>query len=66
MENAGAKIGDKVKVFWSNGDQIDCTVKCMPNDASDSWVVWSDDGTITHIQQYETITVLSRKAERQE
>ena len=63
MSKHGAEIGDTVRVFWPNGERLDCTVKYMPQDVGDSWVVWSEDGTIHHIQQYETILVLNRKAD---
>ena len=63
MSKHGAEIGDKVRVFWPNDEQLDCTVKYMPQDMDDSWIVWSDDGTIRHIQQFEQIIVLSRKAD---
>ena len=63
MSKHGAEIGDRVRVFWANGEQLDCTVKYMPQDVGDSWIVWSEDGTIHHIQQYETILVLNRKAD---
>lgn len=63
MSKHGAEIGDTVRVFWPNGERLDCTVKYMPQDVGDSWVVWSEDGTIYHIQQYETILVLNRKAD---
>ncbi|MCG2680901.1 MAG: hypothetical protein L6455_13195 [Kiritimatiellae bacterium] len=63
MSKYGAEIGDKVRVFWTNGEQLDCTVEYTPQDVGDSWVVWSDDGTIRHVQQYETILVLNRKAD---
>ena len=63
MSKHGAEIGDTVRVFWPNGERLDCTVKYMPQGVGDSWVVWSEDGTIHHIQQYETILVLNRKAD---
>lgn len=59
----GADVGDKVRVFWANGEQLDCTIKYTPQGEGDSWVVWSEDGTIHHIQQFETIMVLNRKAD---
>lgn len=59
----GAEIGDKVRVFWANGKQMDCTVKYMPQGVGDAWVLWSEDGTIHHVQRFDLITVLSRKAD---
>ena len=63
MSNPGAEIGDKVRVFFQNGKQLDYTVKYMPQDVGDDWIMWSDNGTIYHIQQYEMIMVLNRKAD---
>jgi len=63
MTKHGAKINDRVRVFWANGEQLDGTVKYTPQGEGDSWIVWLDDGTIYHIQQYKTILVLNRKAD---
>ena len=59
----GARIGDRVRVFWRDGERLDCTVKHIPQGVGDSWIVWSDYGTIHHVQGYETIMVLNRKAD---
>lgn len=62
MSETGAKIGDRVRVCWPGGS-LDGTVKYTPQGEDDSWIVWTDEGTIYHVQKYQCIIVLSRKAE---
>lgn len=59
----GAQIEDKVTIQFNNGEQINGTVKHIPTESGDSWIIWGEDGTIAHVQHYETITVLNRYAE---
>jgi DNA-binding transcriptional regulator LsrR (DeoR family) len=63
MSDSGARIGDEVRIFWSRGDTLDATVKYIPQASGDSWIVWSNDGTIHHVQEFESLHVLNRKAD---
>ena len=63
MSESGARIGDEVRIFWSRGDTLDATVKYIPQASGDSWIVWSNDGTIHHVQEFESLHVLNRKAD---
>jgi hypothetical protein len=66
MSDSGARVGDNVRVVFPDGGLLDGTVKYMPQDVGDAWIVWTEEGTIYHIQRYETITVMNRKAAKEE
>ena len=63
MSKYGAEIGDKVRVFWTNGEQLDCTVEYTPQDVGDSWVLIEDDGSIVHVNLFHRMRILSRKTD---
>ena len=63
MTDTGARVGDRVRVCWAGGETLEGTVKHVPCATGDAWVVWHDDGDIYHVQQYECIVVLDRKAD---
>lgn len=66
MKWDGAIVGDRVRVCGRDGifnGGMEGTVKHMPQNVGDSWIVWADDGMIYHIQNYEMIAVLNRKAD---
>jgi len=58
----GAQEEDKVVIQFVNGEQINGTVKHIPSESGDSWVIWGEDGSIAHVQHFETITILNRYA----
>ena len=60
---SGARVGDRVRAFLQVGSPIEGTVKHIPGGVGDSWVIWQDDGSIHHVQQFETMLVLDRKAD---
>ena len=62
MSIAGAQAGDRVLVCFSGGETLSGIVKHTPDATGDSWVLWSDEGNISHVQNFETLQVLIRKA----
>jgi hypothetical protein len=64
----GARVGDEVSVFWSaekhEDRYITGIVKYVPAATGDSWIIWGKRGDIYHVQQYELIRVLNRKADQ--
>lgn len=59
LPSVGAVVGDRVKVSWENS-WLEGTLKHLPQGAGDSWVIWTDQGWIYHIQQFESLLVLNR------
>jgi len=62
MRSDGAREGDRVRVCWAGEETLEGTVRHVPCATGDAWIVMHDDGDIYHIQQYECILVLGRKA----
>jgi len=63
MRTDGAREGDRVRVCWAGEETLEGTVRHVPCATGDAWIVVHDDGYISHIQQYECILVLGRKAD---
>lgn len=55
-------IGDTVTVCFYGGESIVGVVAYKPQDVGDSWTIIGDDGTITNVMLYESMTVMNRKA----
>lgn len=62
MGDFGAKIGDAVSIYFANGDVIRGIVKYIPCATGESWIIWDDERRIVHVQEFETITVMFRRA----
>lgn len=60
-ETDHAMVGDMVAITFGSGDGLQGVVKHIPMASVDSWTIHGTDGTITHVQQFETICVLNRK-----
>ena len=63
MNSYGARVGDRVCVCWGGDEVLRGTVKYMPCATGDNWIIWTDEGTIYHVQSYEAIIVLDREAD---
>ena len=61
MSNSGAVIGDVARFCWASGESLEGTIKHIPQDVGDTWIVWAKDLTIFHIQQFESMFVINRK-----
>lgn len=62
MDNdKSATRGDRVRVVFSPNEGFEGTVVYTPGGEGDSWVIHGDSGEITHVQRYESISVLSRR-----
>ena len=48
---------------WGGDEVLRGTVKYMPCATGDNWIIWTDEGTIYHVQSYEAIIVLDREAD---
>lgn len=58
-----ASLEDTVTVQFVGGDKLTGVVFHVPQAPGDSWVIHLADGTIYHIQSFETMRVENRKAE---
>lgn len=63
MNSSGAQIGDRVQFWQDDTSRLEGIVQWRPQAEGDSWVLHEDDGTIWHVQKFETMRVLSRKAQ---